>query len=427
VAYEISLTAPAEREALIAKALKSPLRTLPFHHFRAKLYELPIVRLPIDVPVYRMENFRTYTDQHEHIAKEHLSPDYFLAGQEVESIQQVQHDILARLSRRGVAESVVPVIDVLKKDGQIDPLLATTSGVIVNGNRRLAGMRELGLTYVELMILPPDASADEIVDIEASLQGVPETKLDYDWIGDGQLINRLIDMGRTPKQVADQLHRPEKEIKNARQALIEADLYLKEWAKAEGEYGRVSEYGEQLFKDLPKRLEGKDTSLMQASRVIAWSLYDNRDKLGARLYSFNSVFGNLAGDVLERVATTLDLSTTNPPSEISELDDEDDFAIDLDDEDDGFSYNEVINALSSDETRDDAVKALIDASITVIEVAKGQKDGEAALKAVTEANAKLVSVDLSRATRSTYSAIGKQLQTIEGLVEKLKAKLTEIS
>ncbi|WP_198669247.1 ParB N-terminal domain-containing protein, partial [Blastomonas sp. UPD001] len=223
--YEIALTAPAEREALIAKALRSPERTLPFHHFRAKLYELPIIRVPIDLPVYRMENFRTYTDQHEYLAREGLPADYFLSGQEIESVQQVQHDILARLSRRGVADSVVPVIDVLKKDGQIDPLLATSSGVIVNGNRRLAGMRELGLTYVELMILPADASADEIVDIEASLQGVPETKLDYDWIGDGQLINRLIEMGRTPKDVADQLHRPEKEIKTARQALIEADLY----------------------------------------------------------------------------------------------------------------------------------------------------------------------------------------------------------
>ncbi len=427
MSYEISMTAPAEREAMIAKALKAPLRTLPFHHFRAKLYELPIIRVPIDLPVYRMENFRTYTDQHEHIAKEILPFDYFLAGQEVESIQQVQHDILAKLSRRGVAESVVPVIDVLKKDGQIDPLLATTSGVIVNGNRRLAGMRELGLTYVELMILPPDASKDEIVDIEASLQGVPETKLDYDWIGDGQLINRLIDMGRTSKEVADQLHRPEKEIKNARQALIEADLYLKEWANAEGEYGRVSEYGEQLFKDLPKRLEGKDTALMQASRVIAWSLYDNRDKLGARLYNFNPAFGNLSSDVLDRVATTLELSTTNPPTDGAELEDEDDFAIDLEDDEEGLSYSEVIAALSGDATREDAVKALIDASITAIEVAKGQKDGEAALKALTEANAKLVSVDLTRATRSTYTAIGKQLQTIEGLVARLKAKLAEIS
>lgn len=428
MSYEIKLTAPAEREALIAKALKSPERTLPFYHFRDKTYELPVIRVPIDLPVYRMENFRTYTDQHQHVAKEKLTADYFLAGQEVESVQQVQHDMLAKLARKGVADSVVPVIKMLEQQKQTDPLLSTTSGVIVNGNRRLAAMRELGMPYVELWVLPPDVSADEIVDIEASLQGVPETKLDYDWIGDGQLINRLVAMGRTTKQVSEQLHRPESEIKNARQALIEADLYLKEWARAEGEYGRVSEYGEQLFKDLPKRLEKKEAALQHASRVMAWSLYDNRDKLGGRLYSYNAVFGSLATDVLERVATALDIPTTKPPAEgPSDNFASDDFLIDLDDDDDAPSYDSVVAALSEEASRDAAVDALIEASITALEVAKGQKDGEAALKAVTDANAKLVSVDLSRASTKTYTSIRKQLQTIDGLVKKLQAKLDELS
>lgn len=427
MAYEIKLTAPAEREAAIAKGIKTPERKLPFYHFRDKTYELPVIRLPIDLPIYRMENFRTYTDQHEYIAKEKASGDYFSLGQELESVQQVQHGILVRLARKGVSDSVVPVINVIEEKGQTEPLLITASGVVVNGNRRLAAMRELGLTYVEVMVLPADASEDEIVDIEASLQGVPETKLDYDWIGDGQLINRLISMGRTTKQVAKQLHRPEKEIKNARQALIEADLYLKEWAKAEGEYGRIAEDAEQLFKDLPKRLENKDAALQHASRVIAWSLYDNREKLGARIYGFNAAFGSLARDVLDRVATSLGLPTTNPPKETGEAAGEDDFTVDLEDDDEVPSYDSVIQALSDESTRLDSVDALIEASITAIEVAKGQKDGEAALKAVTEANTKLVSVDLARASPKSYAAIRKQLVTIDGLVKKLQAKLEELS
>lgn len=426
--YDVKLTAPAEREAAIAKALRSPERNLPFHHFRSKTYELPVIRVPIDLPVYRMENFRTYTNQHEHLAKEQLSTDYFSAGQEVESVQQVQHNILAQLAKKGVADSVVPVTKVLEREGQTEPLLVTATGVVVNGNRRLAAMRELGMTYVEVMVLPADASADEIVDIEASLQGKPETKLDYDWIGDGQLINRLIGMGRTTKQVSDQLNRPEKEIKNGRQALIEADLYLKEWAKAEGEYGRISEDAEQLFKDLPRRLENKDASLQHASRVIAWSLYDNREKLGGRLYSFNAAFGNLATDVLERVATTLGVPTTPPPlDEVNTDSGNDDFSIDLEDDDETPSYDALIETLSDESTRSDAVDVLIEASITAIEVAKGQKDSEAALKAVTEANTKLISVDLARASTKTYPAIKKQLLTIENLVKKLQAKLNELS
>ncbi|WP_091964900.1 DNA methyltransferase [Bradyrhizobium shewense] len=74
----------------------------------------------------------------------------------------------------------------------------------------------------------------------------------------------------------------------------------------------------------------------------------------------------------------------------------------------------------------DAVESLIEASLTSIEVAKGQKDSEAALKALSEANSKLVSVDLTRAGVGTYVGIRKQLEAIESLAGKLKAKLTDL-
>lgn len=423
MSYVVKLTAPAERETIIEKARKSPSRFEAFYEFRSTKYDLPVIRVGIDLPVYRVENFRTYTDQHEYIAKEKKPANFFLSGQEVESVQQVQHALLFRLAKKGVAESVVPVIDVLKTDGQREPLLITAAGVVVNGNRRLAAMRELGMSHVDAMVLPADATADEIVDIEASLQGRPETKLDYDWIGDGELISRLIGMGRTPKLVADQLHRSEKDIKNALQALSEADLYLKEWARAEGEYSRVREDAEQLFKDLPKRLEGKDANLAQASRVIAWSLFDNRDKLPGRIYDFNPAFGKLASDVLDRVASDLGLSTSD---DAAAEDGGDEFSIDFEDEETAVSYDAIVDALKDDSTRDEAVDALIDAAQSAIETERGQKSGEAALKALSQANGKIASVDMSRAAPETYPKIKKQLDTIEGLCKQLRTKLATL-
>lgn len=422
--YVVKLTAPAERETIVEKACKTPIRSEAFYDFRSTKYDLPVIRVGIDLPVYRMENFRTYTDQHEYIAKEKKPANFFSAGQEIESVQQVQHELLVRLAKKGVADSVVPVIDVLEKEGQRESILITASGVVVNGNRRLAAMRELGMDYLDVMVLPTDASANEIVDIEASLQGRPETKLDYDWIGDGELINCLVSMGRTTKQVADQLHRSEKDIKNALQALTEVDLYLKEWALAEGEYSRVREDAEQLFKDMPKRLEGKDANLAQASRVIAWTLFDNREKLPGRIYDFNPAFGKLASDVLDRVASDLGLST----SDDVDTDDarSDDFSIDFDDEDEAISYDAIIDALKDEGTRDEAIEALIEAAQSAIEMEKGQKSGEAALKALSQANGKIASVDLSRATRDTYPKIKKQLDAIEGLCKVLRTKLTEL-
>lgn len=426
MSYVVKLTAPAEREAIIEKALKNPVRAEAFYDFRSTKYDLPVIRIHVDLPVYRMENFRTYTDQHEYVAKEKKPADFFVAGQEVESVQQVQHELLVRLAKKGVADSVVPVIEVLEKEGQREAILITASGVVVNGNRRLAAMRELGMAHVDVMVLPADASRDEIVDIEASLQGRPETKLDYDWIGDAQLINRLIGMGRTPKQVAEQLHRREKDIKNALQALSEVDLYLKEWAHAEGEYSRVSEDAEQLFKDLPKQLEGKDADLAQASRVIAWSLFDNRDQLPERIYAFNAAFGRLAPDVLERVASDLDLSTDNDASQNGDTSEPDDFSVDFEEDEERENYDAVIEALKDETSREDAVESLIDAAQSAIEAEKGQRSGEAALKALSQANGKIASVDLSRAAPRTYPKIKKQLDTIEAVCSELRTKLAEL-
>lgn len=426
MSYVVKLTAPAERETIIEKACKNPIGSEAFYDFRSTKYDLPVIRLGIDLPVYRMENFRTYTDQHEYVAKEKKPANFFSNGQEIESVQQVQHQLLVRLAKKGVADSVVPVIDVLEKEGQREPILISASGVVVNGNRRLAAMRELAMTHLDVMVLPPDASVDEIVDIEASLQGRPETKLDYDWIGDGELINRLIGMGRTTKQVADQLHRGEKDIKNALQALSEVDLYLKEWAHAEGEYSRVSEDAEQLFKDLPKRLEGKDVNLAQASRVIAWSLFENREKLPGRIYDFNQAFGKLATDVLDRLASDLGLSTTDGTYPEQSEDEDINFSIDFDDDEEAVSYDSIIDALKDEGTRDEAVDALIEAAQNAIEMEKGQKSGEAALRALSQANGKIASVDLSRATPDTYPKIKKQLDTIEGLCKQLRSKLAEL-
>lgn len=424
MAYEVRLIAPAEREAIIAKAVKSPADVLPFNDFRDKPTRLPVIRVDIDLPIYRMANYRTYSHQQSEIAKAKLPADYFQSGQEVESVQQVQHGILVDLANKGVADSVVPVTKVLDIEGQIDPLLATSTGVMVNGNRRLAALRELGHKYVELMILPPDTTAEDILEIEADLQGKPETKLDYDWIGDGQLILALRRIGRTPEQISKKLHRTPKDILNVEQAMIEADLYLKEWAGKPGQYAEITEDAEQVFKDLPTRVAKKDTQLAHASRVIAWTLYDNRENLGGRLYNFNAAFGPLAADVLDRTATALNIPTTKPPG--AEEPEIDDLSIELDDDQETPSYDGIIEALKSPASREKAAQVLIEASITALEVAKGQKDGKAALKAVTEANTKLLSVDLSRALPETYSAVGKQLESIETRVKKLRDQLADL-
>lgn len=427
MSYAIRLISRPEREALIHKGVASSLEAHEFYEFRNTKYSLPVIRIDINILVYRMENLRTFTDQKEYITTNKKGSDFFSKGQESESCQQLQHEILSALARKGISDSVVPVIDVLRKEKQRESILISSSGVVINGNRRLAAMRELieedasanaEFSYINCMVLPDDATANEILDIEASLQAKPDTKLDYDWIGDGQLINKLLSRGRTTAEISEMLNRSKKEVENSLQALTEVELYLEDWAFAAGEYSRVRDDAEQIFKDLPKRLEGKEPHLQDASRAIAWSLFENREKLPGRIYDFNAAFGNLASDVLERLSDSLGIEC------IGEEGDDESFSVDVED-DDSVSYENLIDALKGEETKEEAVDVLIDACQSVIETVKGKKSGEAALKSISQAHAKIAAVDLSAASKKTYPAIRKQLEAIQSISGQLLDNLTK--
>lgn len=418
--YIMKVVPRADREAMIKKHLESPQREEDFYDFRSQKTKLKVIRVDINLPVYRMENFRTYTDQREFIAKEKLDADHFLKGQELQSVQQQQHEILKKLAAKGKSGSVIPIIDVLQNEGQRERILISSTGVVINGNRRLAAMREIGEDYVDCMVLPADATADEIVDIEANLQAKPETKLDYDWIGDAQLINRLVYMGRTPKEVADRLNRTESDIKNSLQALVEAEIYLRDWAAAPGEYSRVRDDAGQLFKDLPKLMAGKDQALQQGSRAIAWSLFENRDKLPGRIYAFNPAVGKLAADVLERLSEELDVPIT------ADADEGDIGGLEIDfGEVNEIDYTVLIERLRGEETKEEAIEALVEACQAAIDAHAGVKSTKAALKAITQAHSKLASVDVSTAAPETYTGMLKQLESIAAVVVKLQDKVKE--
>ncbi|CAB4327305.1 MULTISPECIES: hypothetical protein [unclassified Brucella] len=429
--YKIQITAPVNRAATIASKVIATTDYREFFGFRNRRNELPLIQVPIGLPVYRMENFRTFTDQRDFIATQGKPSHYFSAGQESEEVQQAQHQLLYRLALKGKTDSIVPVSDVLAVEGQRQPLLITADGVVVNGNRRLAALRELygqgskfsHFSHIDVLVLPADATGEEIVDIEANLQAVPETKLDYDWIGEAQLISRLVNMGRTPKEVGDQLRRKEKDIKYAIQTLAEADLYLKEAPGAEGNYSEIREDAEQLFGDLPKLLEGKSEQMKEASRVIAWTLYQNKGRLDGRLYDYNAAIGGLADVVLDRVADELGIATESVGDDSADSAD-DDFAIDIGEEAQVTSFAGVLDALKSTDN-DAAVEALIEAAQAEIQISRGQLSGKAALKSVQQAHAKLASVDISKAEKSTLPKISKQLDAIKSLIDRLERNIAK--
>lgn len=427
--FQVRLRGVAVRETMIQSAINaSPAAFEDFYEFKNCKMSLPKVRLDQSCLVYRMENFRTFTEQQAIIIRDKKPATYFLNGQENESIQQVQHDILVKLARKGHADSVTPVFDVLKSERQREAVLITHRGVVVNGNRRLAAMRELlaedssanaDFAHVDCLVLPADATPADIVGIEAGLQGKRETKLDYDWIGDSQLIQKLIDLGSTQKQVAELLHRDVAEIRRSIQAFDEATIYLRDWVGAAGDYARVTDEAEQFFKDLPNQLQGKDQSLIEASRVLAWNLFDNRAQLGDRLYAFNVVIGKSASDALERLSSELGIPLTGSASE----DDDGGFSIDVDAGQTSPNYEPVIAAFRDTGRKREAIERLVEVAQSIVEEGRARKAGGAALKAVITANSRLQEVDIGRADPATHAAIRRQLEQITKRAAELTALL----
>ncbi len=429
--YNIKITPLSERETLITKRLANSTddgETI--HDFRSEKLTPKVIALPINIPVYRMGNCRTFSAQQSEIALQELASDFFVKGQELAQTQQIQHSILAKLSKQGTT-SVTPIYSLLETEGQRKEILITSSGVVVNGNRRLSALRELynlkdgaekeKFSHVLCAVLPSDTTPDEIDDIEADLQARPQSKLDYDWIGDAQLVRRQVSkQGRTSKQVADRLRRSKIDIENVLQALDEADLYLSDWVEKPGRYELVSGDGQQIFGDIPKSIAKKDLELQNASRAIAWSLFENRDRISGRVYNLNPAFGKLAPKVLDMLGEQLDFD------EITVSDDdnfEDNFAIEIDDENGSTNYLPIIQALRNEETKEDAVSSLIEVCETAIELDRGQKSEKAGLKALSAAHAKLTGVDVLTSGKKYLPAMLKQIESIGRVLSKIEGDI----
>jgi len=422
--FEIRITPLSEREEIISQRVASATSTKKLYDFRGGEIELPVIKLDIKLLVYRMGNCRTFSEQQNQIAISSLSQDFFKKGQEAADVQAVQHKILAKHAAKST-KSISSISKILEADDQREPLLITSSGVVVNGNRRLSAMRELNaetngsrFSHIECFALPPDTTPDEVDDIEATLQARPETKMAYDWIGEARLVRRQVNKGRSHIEVARQLRRTSGDIKNYLASLDEADLYLSSWLGKPGQYALIGEEAEQIFSDIPKKISNKETSLEDASRVIAWTLFENREKLPGRLYSFNEAFGNLAEQVLSD--TAVELKENNESQ-----DDDEDFDVEFEEDEIQISYSPLLDILKDSEAKDEAINALIDASESAIEGAKVRNSEKAALKALTLANSKISAIQIEMAGESTLNGILKQIESIRNNLGKIESEVSE--
>ncbi len=285
--------------------------------FRGGYRELPAGKIIHEHLLFRLANGRTIGEQRQVIAERSLPPDQF-DDDASPTAQALQEDILAKMAE------AKDLLAILKKQGQTEPLLVLDDGVIINGNRRLAGMRRLALEktavpawpYVEIAALPADTTAEDILDIEARLQIAPDVKAEYQWFDCGLLYERLSNGGKTDADIAALYHVAEgaNSVNEELKMLRLARDFLQSIGKPDG-YGHLEKHY-YAFKKLRDTIDAEtDPAKRVLVQELAFRHLRSANNVGRRYDTMPAIRKHLDA-ITNRVVTEAKLSPVAPVSAV---------------------------------------------------------------------------------------------------------------
>lgn len=272
----------AVRQREIAARLvgQAPAHFVPY---RGGYLEVPVALVPDSFLLYRADNGRLIAELSEHLRDRGLDWESWRRGQEGRETQQQLHGFLLAKAR----DLQGPIFQELEQQGQqTEPLLITAEGLVVNGNRRLAAMRELrhrdprryaGFAELRVAVLPAETEPAEIEFVEAALQMAPETKLAYGWINRRLKLRRQRDELRLPVEQICAAYRLEGPAQLERELaeLALAEDYLESFREEPGHYALVAD-AETLFVGLREQLAALPRGLRERWRLGGFTLIDGR-------------------------------------------------------------------------------------------------------------------------------------------------------
>lgn len=281
--------------------------------FRQRQVDLVKIDVPIGFPLYNLRSGRTHRAQALFIERNDL-PDDFFADPESSEAQAGQHEILLDLiDEADLAEDLVA-------KGQLNPVLLTYDGFVVDGNRRTAALRKEGQTEnLTAVVLPRDALASEVYETELELQMARQTKAEYNWIDEALHIQwGVAELEEPIHAIAQRMNQKDKEIEQLLGRLALVDLYL-DWLGAPGKYHRISadrsSTGEQAFIELHQReSRSQHRSLAELHRrVIRHSCFTVIDQGGGYMD-----IRHVADSLRTRPAEVVRRVKENLPTELAE-------------------------------------------------------------------------------------------------------------
>ena len=253
-----------------------------------KYQRLKQITVRIGLPVYRIENGRTRTFQKEYLATHPDAPsDLFTKDPESLEAQRAQHEILRKL-----AEDEDLLKEFQSGTQQTEPVIVTSTGVVVNGNRRLCAWRTLyyadpekykHFEYIELAVLPEDCDEKEIKALEKRLQIQKTHRAEYKWHNKAAMMKEERESGISAEALAKSYDVSKKEVDLLIGALEYAEMYLKkidkkdQWSLVDGD-----EYAFKAMVEERKKIT--DQGRKELFEAVCFKLIETKDYQG-RLYS----------------------------------------------------------------------------------------------------------------------------------------------
>ena len=282
-----------EKQAEIAQQCREAVKGSTFVLFRGHYRELPVIEVPLALPLYRPENGRIISQLQQRLEEKALDAERFRREVEEPWVQQELHKLLLALAQdeRG------PIYRELEQQAQqTESLLITRAGVVVNGNRRLAAMRDLhaqapasyaGFARLRVAVLPEETTSADIEYVESALQLAPETKLAYTWTNRRLKLRRQrLELALPLESILESYRLPDKQAMEVElEELALAEAYLRDYCQAAHDYERIED-AEALFVALNQALRSLDEELAETWRWAGFAMIHARQRSKVKLLNY---------------------------------------------------------------------------------------------------------------------------------------------
>lgn len=277
-----------ERVRLVRKALSGQSAASEFVPSEGGYLELPIISVTPDALAYRVDNGRILSELVAMSGNTGLSWEDVQEQAETQQVQSMLHKLLIAKAK----DPAGPIFEEFERHAQqTAPLLIRYDGVVVNGNRRLAAMRELKATdpsryaafdRVSAAVLPEETSLEEQEYIEAALQMAPELKLEYGWINRRLKIRQHVQDLGIERILSAYRFKNREEAETELRELELAEAFL-DWCGTPRAFEGLSD-DEEFFVTFHAQLEAlPDDYIRRVWRLIGFSMLKAKDELGSRI------------------------------------------------------------------------------------------------------------------------------------------------